>query len=140
MNRELKFRAWHKTDNIMWFPSLMDVNGGGALYSYEGDWVPHYPSKCKLMQYTWLKDKNWVEIYEGDIIVNRYTWWPKKWEIHYKYEVKRWIYNLWANWFEYDYTIIWPYVECEYMYNEMIEWNTEIIGNIYENPKLLESK
>lgn len=74
-----------------------------------------------LMQFTWLLDKNWKEIYEGDIV----SLFPEQEHT-----------SLW--------TVIidksWVLIEADtwlnkrlYMYAE----KTEVIWNIYENPELL---
>lgn len=59
--REIKFRAWD--GNQMFVPAIRhsgyDLNE--LLQSFGDDGL-------KLMQYTGLKDKNGVEIYEGDIL------------------------------------------------------------------------
>ncbi len=62
--REIKFRAWDEKlkkmlDTFYPFDDIFTHNN-----------ILYYGNirDCKLMQYTGLKDKNGVEIYEGDII------------------------------------------------------------------------
>jgi uncharacterized phage protein (TIGR01671 family) len=59
--REIKFRAWYNKNNemIVW-DDIKDC-------VQPVDW-DDFVADCELMQYTGLKDKNGVEIYEGDIL------------------------------------------------------------------------
>ena len=135
MSREIKFRLWSKigkkfieTDN----PDLdFVINNNGYLYSIENFYGEIYISPqmdIEVLQFTGLQDRNGKEIYEGDIL---------KYNFPYDGRLKH----------------ISPvtYLETQSSFgikdiygNEIplyrITANNyfEVIGNIYENPELLE--
>ena len=117
MSREIKFRAWSKSENKFRYPKLWDS-------TMPSNWDKHY----ELQQYTGLKDKDGKEIYEGDICKKPSSNGTKEQMcygeiVFYKgsFCFKRQNSNLRIS---VD-NIVYNYADCE------------IIGNIYENPELL---
>ena len=110
--REIKFRAWDKMLKRWCRPQLtirIDGNRDGM-------------NEYVLMQYTGLKDKNGVEIYEGDIVnVHSYTVTGLG---KVGFNKGSFVFNK----FEY------PTSQVLHSFSEI-----EVIGNIYENPELLEN-
>jgi len=91
-----------------------------------------------LMQYTGLKDKNGVEIYEGDIIKDpsdkfMSTWGEYKQIIHH--------YGGWkVQSIEAAYHRMSLFTNSDINHVVGCHFHIEIIGNIHENPELLKDK
>ena len=124
--REIKFRAWDiQTESmrdvlvIDWVNELIDLSSGI---------IERRPHEVILMQYTGLKDKNGVEIYEGDIV-----------ETVYNGEVFAGVvvYDL----SEVDFKV----TDGKEKYGRNFQYlagndENEVIGNRYENPGLLKEE
>ena len=134
MNREIKFRVYDEDlKKMRYFNSshdfiCFDEKGNGYYHNMQtglGEWF------SDLMQYTGLKDKNGVEVYENDIIdihqtVNGYNQFVIQYD-NYKFSAR--YYNQKTKqilgWYQYDLDKLFEINETE---KEM-----EVIGNVYEN-------
>ena len=127
--RDIRFRAWGSKTMIY----LDDMSWGAFWDSVDQT----YNNAYILMQYTGLKDKNGVEIYEGDIVRFPYITpmgdiGDKENEYSYYGEIA----------FENGCFIMKPIKADSGYYGNKILWflieqKIYIIGNVYENPELL---
>ena len=128
--RIIKFRAWNRKwkriiDNVLVNPDIIiwtfDVDNSTSEWDYLSDDI-------KVMQFTGLFDKNGKEIYEGDI-VSIMDCEPSLYRICY-----------WDNNFKWVVENIGKDPSC--WANDNLEefegYHLEVIGNIHENPELLE--
>ncbi|HAT4125260.1 TPA: DNA-packaging protein [Clostridium perfringens] len=113
MSREIKFRAWHKNANHMCMNVTTDLLNRDYLV---------------FMQYTGLKDKNGKEIYEGDILIN-----TNKSKLNLGIENQKYLIIYRALGF--DLKPLFKGMALKFNYTDL-----ELIGNIYENPELLEGE
>lgn len=69
--RDIKFRAWDKKLNRMYYVrSIKDIGMLGSTVNYLSPDIKGVPIdfNCILLQFTGLLDKNGKEVYEGDIV------------------------------------------------------------------------
>ena len=120
--REIKFRAWREKRRMMLAPhSLIELFQYGGIVN---------PDDVVWMQYTGLKDKSGVEIYEGDVLsgkskvfgdtsgdvrISRYL------------DVEEYMHQYHLGWNISGIPLI-----------DLVDDGLEVIGNIHMNPELLE--
>ena len=116
--REIKFRGWYSKING---GVMMQPNFNGPINEVFND-----PNNTAVyMQYTGLKDKHGKEIYEGDIICYNYG----------KTESRA---KMIAKWVDAGFVLSAYKENWVYDLGECVPTTLEVIGNIYENPELLE--
>jgi hypothetical protein len=145
-NREIKFRAWDRVQGEMrtWDDLLYPTS---KYYSLR--WLlQHLPQdhKHELMQFTGLKDRLGVEIYEGDVITfdvydgDDYCTWQPRYLIT---DLYRWAYlggdlrDRKLNHIDSREGVI-KYMETADL-PDCTDRGFTVVGNIHESPELLEA-
>ena len=134
--RELKFRFWNKIAQRFQPASKYAIDGKGDLVAYDyemrvyDDAAPFSRTCIVAQQYTGLKDKNGVEIYEGDFV-----------EIIYGENLVGEVYfqsNMGTFRVKCNDENSYPLVTYNIEANKLINVVEKVIGNIYEPPELVE--
>ena len=136
--REIKFKVWDIFKKIFIPEDVWAIincnNKTSAFWIMIKDWESYqvwevfYNNMQILLQFTWLLDKNWVEIYEWDII-NVTLWRSITYEVIFCTE--EW--DLWISWY------FW--LKHKHMvigFDSMVMNRWEVIWNIYDNPELVQ--
>ena len=118
--RPIKFRAWNDIDKIMVKWSTLQASPVLFMNILKGK-VKHH----KLMQFTGLQDKNGVDIYEGDLI-----------SLHDNQ--RGFTKVVFRNAYVGGWLLVRNNNECSL--GARRREDLEVIGNIYQNPELLENK
>lgn len=127
--REVKFRAWHTEKKKMYEMAKVDLWGDPdqttcdlvSMDCEDEQLFDIYLHEVIIMQYTGLKDKNGKEIYEGDILQYRSV---------YDEDGKTRIGEV-------------EFADGMFTIKGVIKFlgrDCEVLGNIYENPELLQGE
>lgn len=126
MNREIKFRAFDPVKKEMWFNQFCITSSGNVQKSeISREWHSWKNEDFILMQFTGLRDKNGVPIFEGDVLRTSSAAGKDGFMygiIEFRANQKDGAGFTWRN--------------CDIGSYKAI--NSDIVGNIYEHPQLLE--
>lgn len=140
-----KFRAWDDINKKMiydfyrekietvdgWYKGELVVRNKNEihcdlLYSSKEEYIFRHVKELPLMQSTGLKDKNGVEIFEGDILV---------YDAPKKYAHRRSMHEIAYA----DGRFFWEFLDLVFCQSNILYRDGYLaIGNIHENPELLE--
>ncbi len=143
--REIKFRAWDKVAQKMYYSDHDDICRVGDKYELSPfqivvDRGVVSMDEFELMQYTGLKDRNGKEICEGDIVnITKRRGWDEVWSVEYDDTTAKFVvYNQLNSIRDFDVDSLHAYGDCPIVeVTKDICWHPEVIGNIYESPELL---
>lgn len=133
--REIKFNAWIKETKKMIDVGFINFPARTILEMKNYKTTGHCFEDIELLQYIGLNDKNGKEIFESDIVKDD---WGRIMEVVFNKEKAKFQFRLirvegehshWAN---------------NFLWADMTDWferghnHIEVIGNIYQNKKILE--
>ncbi len=125
-----RFRAWieryqkYMPVAMIHFEPILGKIDYIEVVATGGDWAKFYPEEFILEQYTGLKDTNGKGIYEGDIV--KFKWTKRLYVVAYRL---------------YDASFILENDEWEEIIHLSLDKDDfEVVGNINENPELLEEE
>lgn len=126
--REVEYKVWDKVLKrflpvaCLYYDGNSKFTGVFTGEETEGEWTVVGNEHLELVQFTGLKDKKGINIYEGDVY-------------RMGYYSAMWRKNL-----ETVQVVVWNENETSFGLRKKDCNNIEVIGNIYENPELLEEK
>ena len=96
----------------------------------------HWPIQWELMQFTWLLDKNWKEVWEGDVLLSQ-EFKTKPWSESAKKKRFHWVVIFEVTHYEASFSCNW-WERWEYQNGSWSDfYDCEVIWNIYDNPELI---
>ena len=129
MNRELQFRAWDKSQKYMAYQGDPDLETLSSFMFHFGDAI--------VLQSIGKKDKDGIEIYEGDLLIDRF---PIDEDDLSRGYLESFLPVVWC-----DKQLMWcvdsSFAKDGSYLTSLVEYFGEFLevkGNIYENPEMLQ--